>query len=60
MTDPLPRPNIEDAYYFASDAGNPEHRKKLAYWGAIYTLVALLGMPLFITFGIPFIASFFR
>lgn len=60
MTDTTKRTNIEDAYYFVSDAGCPKHRQKLANWGAVYTLVAVVGMPLFITFGVPFIASLFR
>lgn len=59
MSDSKNRPNIEDAYYFAADCTSPEHRQKLAQYGAVFALVALIGMPLFITIGIPFIASFF-
>lgn len=60
MAETKNRPNIEDAYYFAGDCSNPEHRKTLAKWGAAYTLIALIGAPLFIAFGVPFIASFFK
>lgn len=60
MAETKNRPNIEDAYYFAGYCGDPEHRKTLAKWGAVYTLIALIGAPMVIAFGVPFIASLFK
>ena len=60
MTSQQQKPKIEDAYWFMNDVVTPEHKQRIARWSAIYVLVAVVGMPLLITFGIPFAVSLLR
>lgn len=60
MQKPDNRPPVEDAYWFMNDVTTPEHKERLARWGAYFTIFAVLVMPLFITFGIPALVNLFR